>query len=80
MDVILNNAILKESSILIEMYLNGDPSVKNDIQAYKWAYIVNYANNKLASSILGKLSNRLSDEEVALASSKAEKFIKTLKK
>ena len=66
--------------ILIEMYLNGDPSVKNDIQAYKWAYIVNYANNKLASSILGKLTNRLSDEEVALASSKAEKFIKTLKK
>ena len=66
--------------ILIEMYLNGDPSVKNDIQAYKWAYIVNYANNKLASSILGKLSNKLSDEEVALASSKAEKFIKTLKK
>jgi hypothetical protein len=62
------------------MYANSEGTIKNYIQAYKWAYIVNSTNNNLTSSILIKLGNTLSDEEISLASNKAKEFIKKIKK
>ena len=66
--------------LLIDMYANSEGSIKNYIQAYKWAYIVNSTNNNLTASILIKLANTLSDEEISLASNKAKEFLKRIKK
>ena len=66
--------------ILIDMYTNSEGVIKNNLQAYKWAYIVNSTNNTLTSSILIKLGNTLSQEEISIASNKAKEFIKKINK
>ena len=50
---------IEAQMILIDMYANGTGVIKNNLEAYKWAYIVNLSNNSLASSILIKLRDAL---------------------
>ena len=67
---------IEAQMILIDMYANGTGVIKNNLKAYKWAYIVNLSNNSLATSIIIKLRDKLSEEEILLASIEGDEFMK----
>ena len=70
---------IEAQMILIDMYANGTGVIKNNLEAYKWAYIVNLSNNSLATSIIIKLRDKLSEEEILLASKEGDEFMKKIK-